>query len=175
MAGTSGSTSPGNRHCFPRYLLSVGLTPSTTGSRTGSASAIRHGSFWDSRRRRNCRRRWWTSKCSPTCVSWRADLPPDKLVRLFRHCKIKRIDRVFEFQLDKRQLRETVAQEQLGRRLRELLEESGPLPATIDSLLRSCRPTGGGAIRIRGCSASVQPESAEVLDAIRRHSRLKGY
>ena len=36
-----------------------------------------------------------------------ADLPPDKLVPLFRHCKIKRIDRVFEFQLDKRQLAET--------------------------------------------------------------------
>jgi len=112
---------------------------------------------------------------SNLCVLAGADLPPDKLVRLFRHCKIKRIDRVFEFQLDKRQLRETVAQEQLGRRLRELLEESGPLPATVHSLLRSCRPTGGGAIRIRGCSAIVQPESAELLDAIRRHSRLKGY
>ena len=34
---------------------------------------------------------------------------------------------------------------------------------------------GGGEIRIRGCSAIVQPESAEVVDAIRQHSRLKGY
>ena len=33
----------------------------------------------------------------------------------------------------------------------------------------------GGEIRIRGCSAIVQPESAEVLDAIRQHSHLKGY
>jgi hypothetical protein len=103
-----------------------------------------------------------------------ADLPPEKLVPLFRHCKIKRIDRVFELQLDKRQLTETTPQEPLVWNLREVLEESGPLPATVDSLLRH-RPLGGGEIRIRGCSAIVQPESAEVLDAIRQHSRLKGY
>ncbi len=107
------------------------------------------------------------------CVFAGADLPPEKLVPLFRHCKIKRIDRVFEFQLDKRQLTETGSQELLGRNLREVLEESGPLPATVDSLLRN-RPVGG-EIRIRGCSAIVQPESAEVLDAIQQHSRLKGY
>jgi hypothetical protein len=108
------------------------------------------------------------------CVLAGADLPPEKLVPLFRHCKIKRIDRVFEFQLDKRRLTETTSQEPLVWNLREVLEESGPLPATADSLLRH-RPLGGGEIRIRGCSAIVQPESAEVLDAIRQHSRLKGY
>jgi hypothetical protein len=108
------------------------------------------------------------------CVLAGADLPPDKLVPLFRHCKIKRIDRVFEFRLDKRQLAETISQESLISNLREVLEESGPLPATADSLLRH-RPLGGGEIRIRGCSAIVQPVSAEVLDAIRQHSRLKGY
>jgi len=108
------------------------------------------------------------------CVLAGADLPPEKLVPLFRHCKINRIDRVFEFQLDKRQLTETTTQEPLVRKLREVLEESGPLPATADSLLRH-RPLGGGEIRIRSCSAIVQPESAEVLDAIRQHSRLKGY
>jgi hypothetical protein len=108
------------------------------------------------------------------CVLAGADLPPEKLVPLFRHCKINRIDRVFEFQLDKRQLTETTSQEPLVGKLREVLEESGPLPATADSLLRR-RPLGGGEIRIRGCSAIVQPESPEVLDAIRQHSRLKGY
>ena len=108
------------------------------------------------------------------CVLAGADLPPDKLVPLFRHCRIKRIDRVIEFQLDKRQLTETTSQGPLHRNLREVLEESGPLPATVDSLLRH-RPAGGGEIRFRACSAIVQPESAEVLDAIRRHSRLKGY
>jgi hypothetical protein len=108
------------------------------------------------------------------CVLAGADLPPEKLVPLFRHCRIKRIDRVFELQLDKRQLTETTPQEPLVWKLREVLEESGPLPATADSLLRH-RPLGGGEIRIRGCSAIVQPVSAEVLDAIRQHSRLKGY
>jgi hypothetical protein len=108
------------------------------------------------------------------CVLAGADLAPEKLVPLFRHCKINRIDRVFEFQLDKRQLTETTWQEPLVRKLREVLEESGPLPATADSLLRH-RPLGGGEIRIRVCSAIVQPETAEVLDAIRQHRRLKGY
>jgi hypothetical protein len=108
------------------------------------------------------------------CVLAGADLPPEKLVPLFRHCKINRIDRVFEFQLDKRRLTETTSQEPLVGKLREVLEESGPLPATADSLLRH-KPLGGGEIRIRGCSAIVQPESPEVLDAIRQHSRLKGY
>jgi len=108
------------------------------------------------------------------CVLAGADLPPEKLVPLFRHCKIKRIDRVFEFQLDKRRLTETTSQEPLAWNLREVLEGSGPLPATADSLLRH-KPLGSGEIRVRGCSAIVQPESAEVLDAIRQHSRLKGY
>jgi hypothetical protein len=108
------------------------------------------------------------------CVLAGADLPPEKLVPLFRHCRIKRIDRVFEFQLDKRRLTETTWQEPLVRNLRELLEESGPLPATVDSVLRHGH-LRGGEIRIRGCSAIVQSESAEDLDAIRQHSRLKGY
>lgn len=108
------------------------------------------------------------------CVLAGADLPPDKLVPLFRHCRIRRIDRVIEFQLDKRHLTETTSQGPSHRNLREVLEESGPLPATVDSLLRH-RPAGVGEIRIRACSAIVQPESAEVLDAIGRHSRLKGY
>jgi hypothetical protein len=108
------------------------------------------------------------------CVLAGADLPPEKLVPLFRHCRIKRIDRVIEFQLDKRQLTETTSQGPLHRKLLEVLEGSGPLPATVESLLRR-RPAGGGEIRIRACSAIVQPESAEVLDAIRQHSRLKGY
>ena len=108
------------------------------------------------------------------CVLAGADLPPNKLVPLFRHCKIKRIDRVFEFQLHSKQLTETTWQMPLARNLRAVLEESGPLPATVDSLLKHRRVVGG-EIRIRGCSAIVQPESAEVLDAIRQHSRLKGY
>ena len=54
------------------------------------------------------------------------------------------------------------------------IEESGLLPATVYNPLRH-QPPSGGEIRIRACSTIVLPESAEVLDAIRRHSRLKGY
>jgi len=80
----------------------------------------------------------------------------------FRHCKIKRIDRIFEFQLDKKQLTETL-QKTSGEKLREMLEEAGPLPATIDHLLRS-KPLSG-EVRVRGCSAIVQPDGKTQLPA----------
>jgi len=108
------------------------------------------------------------------CVLAGADLPPDKLVTLFRNCRIRRIDRVIEFQVDRRRLTETTSPGPLHRSLCEVLEDSGPLPATVESLLRH-PPARGGEIRICACSAIVLPQSAEVLDAIRRHSRLKGY
>lgn len=41
------------------------------------------------------------------CVFAGADLSPDTLVLLFRYCKIQRIDRILEFQLDKKQFTET--------------------------------------------------------------------
>jgi hypothetical protein len=64
-----------------------------------------------------------------------ADLLAEKLVPPFCHCKIKRIDRVYEFQLDKKQLMETM-HETSGEKLRDiLLEEAGPLLSTFDSLL----------------------------------------
>ena len=107
------------------------------------------------------------------CVLAGSDLPPEKLVPLFRACKIKRIDRVLEFQLNKRRLAETPASGNAASQLRAILKELEPLPATVESLLGT-RPTTG-KVRIRGCSALVKPEDAEVLDAIRKHRRLKGY
>lgn len=47
------------------------------------------------------------------------------------------------------------------------------LPATVKSLLGARSVTN--EVRIRGCSAIVKPESPEVLDAIKKHRRLKGY
>ncbi|MGD9856973.1 MAG: hypothetical protein AB7U20_18645 [Planctomycetaceae bacterium] len=107
------------------------------------------------------------------CVFAGADLPAEKLVPLFRSCQIKRIDRVLEFQLDKRQLVETAANGEAAQQLRAVLQESEPLPATVESLLGSRPHTG--EVRIKGCSAIVKPESPDVLDAIKRHRRLKGY
>jgi hypothetical protein len=107
------------------------------------------------------------------CVLAGADLPAERLVPLFRHCRIKRIDRVFELQLEKKQLTETL-RETSAKKLREILEEAGPLPSTVDSLLGN-KPLQTGGIRIRYCSAIAQPGRPEVLDAIRQHSRLKGY
>jgi hypothetical protein len=58
--------------------------------------------------------------------------------------------------------------------LRRVLQDAGPLPPTVEDILGT-RPRAGGRVGIRWCSALVQPESAEVLDAIRQHPRLKGY
>ena len=102
-----------------------------------------------------------------------ADLPAEKLVPLFRSCRIKRIDRVLEFQLDKRQLTEAAANDEASTQLKAALKELEPLPPTVKSLLDARSVTG--ELRIRGCSAIVKPENPEVLDAIKKHRRLRGY
>ena len=58
--------------------------------------------------------------------------------------------------------------------LRRPLQGAGPLPPTVEDVLGT-RPRAGGRAGIRRCSAPAWPESAEVLDAIRQHPRLKGY
>jgi hypothetical protein len=98
----------------------------------------------------------------------------DGLVPLFRCCKVKRIDQVYEFQLDRKHLAQMPARPSLTQELRKALEEAGPLPPAVADALGT-KPTAGGTVRIRWCSALVQPESAEALDAIKQHPRLKGY
>jgi hypothetical protein len=97
-----------------------------------------------------------------------------KLVPLFRHAVIKRIREVFEFQLDRKKLTQSPAGTSPGEELRRALHELEPLPSTIASLLDT-KSKLGGEIRIRWCSALVQPENLEVLEAIRAHPNLKGY
>jgi hypothetical protein len=93
---------------------------------------------------------------------------------LFRHAIIKRIDQVFEFQLDRRRLSESSSSTSPGDELRTALRDLEPLPSTIASLL-SIKSQLGGKIGIGLCSALVRTESAEMLEAIRKHPRLKGY
>ncbi len=108
------------------------------------------------------------------CIFAGSDLPPEKLVPLFRCCKIKRIDRVLEFQLNPKQLAETSSNGKApGELLADVLKELEPLPATVANVLGAKSTTG--EVRIRGCSAIVKPESPEVLETIRKHGRLKGY
>jgi hypothetical protein len=108
------------------------------------------------------------------CVLAGADLPPETLVPLFRYCKIQRIDRVLEFQLDKKQFTETPSKTPEQHELATALQALKPWPATMESFLNT-KPMASGEIRIRGCSAIVKPENREVLEAIREHRRLKGY
>jgi len=103
-----------------------------------------------------------------------AGLATDRLVTLFRCCKVNRIDQVYEFQIGRRRLAELPAPGAPVAELRRLLQGAGPLPLTVEDVLGN-RPRAGGRVGIRRCSALVWPESAEVLDAIRQHPRLKGY
>jgi hypothetical protein len=108
------------------------------------------------------------------CIFAGSDLPPEKLVPLFRCCTIKRIDRVLEFQLNPRQLAEAPSNGKApGELLADVLKNLEPLPATVANVLGSKPRTG--EVRIRGCSAIVKPESPEVLEAIRKNGRLKRY
>ena len=103
-----------------------------------------------------------------------AGLAMDRLVTLFRCCKVNRIDQVYEFQVERRRLADLPARGAPVAELQRVLQGAGPLPPTVEDVLGT-RPSAGGKVGIRRCSALVQPESVEVLDAIRRHPRLKGY
>ncbi len=103
-----------------------------------------------------------------------AGLPLEKLIPLFRHCRVGRIDRVFRLHLDRKLLKAAPADHPPGEELREVFPDPSSLPPTVADLLEA-KPVLGGVLEIRGCSAVVKPPSPEVLDAIRKHPRLKNY
>jgi hypothetical protein len=103
-----------------------------------------------------------------------AGLAWETLVPLFRYGRIKRIDQVYEFHLDRKSLAESSSTRSPGEELRQALGDLEPLPPAVMDLLAT-KSKAGGKIDIRWCSALVKPESAEVLAAIREHPQLKGY
>jgi hypothetical protein len=103
-----------------------------------------------------------------------AGLPHEKLLPFFRFGIVKRIDQVYEFKLDRRRSAQVPSTTSPAEELRKALEELEPLPGTVAKLLEA-EPRRGGVVGIQFCSALVKPEDGEVLDAIRKHPRLKGY
>jgi len=103
-----------------------------------------------------------------------AGLSWETLVPLFRYATIRRIDQVYEFRLDRKRLAGSPSGSAAGAELREALHALEPLPSSLVDLLGT-KSKVGGKIGIRWCSALVQPESPEVLAAIREHPQLKGY
>lgn len=103
-----------------------------------------------------------------------AGLPISKLSALFRLCRVKRIDQVIEFQVNRRRLAESPSATAPGAELGAILQEVEPLPATVMDLLGTSSHLGG-ELAVSFCSALVKPATAEALDAIRRHPKLKGY
>jgi hypothetical protein len=95
-----------------------------------------------------------------------AGLPLEQLVPLFRHCRIKRIAQVLEFRLEPRRLAEASAASPAGEELRGVFKGVGPLPSTVAELLKT-KSDLGGVLKIRGCSALVQPPNPEALEATR--------
>jgi len=98
----------------------------------------------------------------------------DRLICLFRYCRIKRISQVFEFQLEPRRLAQTPAKTSPGEELLAVLKDLGPLPNTVVALLGT-KSKLGGTVDIRWCSALVKPKEPETLTAICEHPKLKGY
>jgi hypothetical protein len=103
-----------------------------------------------------------------------AGLGWETLVPLFRHATIKRIDQVYEFRLDRKRLTSSPAGSAPGEDLRAALRALEPLSLPVADLLGT-KPTVGGRVGIRWCSALVKPESPGVLAAIREHAHLKAY
>ncbi len=103
-----------------------------------------------------------------------AGLDFKKLIPLFRFCKIKRIDQLFEFQVHPKRLQEMPSRTSAGGELRAALADLDPLPASLAGALQN-ESKLGGKVAIRYCSALVKLETPEVLTAIRQHPQLKGY
>jgi hypothetical protein len=103
-----------------------------------------------------------------------AGLPHQKLLPFFRFAIVKRIDEVYEFKLDRRRLSQVASPASPAGELRKALEGLEPLPGTVAKLLEA-EPRRGGDVGVKYCSALVKPEDDEVLEAIRKHPKLKGY
>lgn len=103
-----------------------------------------------------------------------AGRPLEELALLCRHCKIQRLDRVLEFQIDRKRLQQTSGNAPAGSTLRALFAEQEPLPATVLDALGT-RSVLSGTVGYRICHALIKPPSEEVLQAIRQHPRLKGF
>ncbi len=110
------------------------------------------------------------------CVFAGSDLLPEILIPLFRHCKIMRIDRIFEFQFDKKAMSEVPSATSAGEELLKALQELEPLPSTIIGFLEGqSQLKMEGLLRMLYCSAIIKPENPELLSVIRSHPKLKGY
>jgi hypothetical protein len=102
-----------------------------------------------------------------------AGRPVEELAVLVRHCKVKRFDQVFEYQLDRKRFRDASANAAPAKELGELFRGL-ELPDTVADLLQT-RSAMTGTVKYRQCSALIQPSSEEVRDAIRKHPQLKGF
>ena len=103
-----------------------------------------------------------------------ADRPIDSLVPLFRFLKISRIDRLFEFEVNRQRLKEAPSRGPGLDELRAVLGDLAPLPDAIDRLLGTT-PSTGGHVSMRLCSALITARDPDVLTAIQEHRWLKGY
>lgn len=98
----------------------------------------------------------------------------EKLAILCRFSTIKRDDMAFEFKLDQRRIKAASTDSSAVDDLNSVFEKSQHLPRKLAGLLK-IKPLEHPGLGIRGCSALIRPDSAEVEQAIRKHPRLKGY
>ncbi len=102
--------------------------------------------------------------------------PVDRLLPLFRHCRIVKLGPVSEFKVDKQALSKVTVGTSAEQELTEVFEGLGPLPPAITKLLDGPETSPlCGQLKYRYCSGIVKPATPEMAKAIRAHPRLKGY
>lgn len=105
-----------------------------------------------------------------------SNLPPEILIPLFKFCEVKKIDRVFEFRLSKKALKNAPSKTSPLEELRRAFPDEDALPQPVRSFFEiEGQPQPQGTLHMRYCSAIVIPDNLELLGHIRAHPKLKGY
>ncbi len=105
-----------------------------------------------------------------------SNLPPENLIPLFKFCEVKKIDRVFEFRISKKALKNAPSKTSPLEELHRAFPGDEDIPQPVRSFFEiEDQPKPQGALHIRYCSAIVVPDNPELLGHIRAHPKLKGY
>ena len=103
-----------------------------------------------------------------------ADLPVATLIPIFRYCRLKGMDNVLTFKLDKQSMRDLPSSTTAEQELLGALRPCEPLPLTVTQFLGG-DPATGGVMHFKYCRGLVRVKDPAVLAALRSHPKLKGY
>ncbi len=100
----------------------------------------------------------------------------ERLLPLFRHCRLVNLDDICEFKVDRKSLQQVAVKTSAEQELAEVFSELGTLPLSVAELLADRQASRiGGKLKFKVCSGIIKPADAATVKAIRAHPRLKGY